>query len=865
MAIRRSSRLSGSSASRTPSLSLSASGSAEDAPSSASVSPQGVARLERCSNPRMAMLGRWVTDLAARQDAHAQGQLQRALAGLGWMFDHGVRHGGLEALDKLERLQQLFAEQGEVPLAMLDGITQAVQEHMRRALCEASQASAGPPQDHLANRWSHALADLLLNPDGTVDPVVQPVLQQLLASDDWSWLPCAHREDFKHQLEALVEHAELWDQLDLVSGTEPVHPSVQDMLARRGFAGEHTPRRVLAMHLLQTLFSAPWQIGVQNCWQVSANRQIHFAPLPLLGHLAVLLQTGALEFHGARGATDRVVPDPYPTVVMPMAMNAVADHPDFAPELLRSLDSVLPGVCDEQGWATRLQQHHQLALRDGARVCLRDLIDRVIAAELKLPLRYLAGAVAPKTATHQRRLARQQALSWRCLLHWEAQYVNPLASAWQSTESKYSSDWRLAMHTWQPIQRAVLQAMKALPLPEGCSAQWVDEQIKQHLWKAFKSCATLRMEDDPSFDSAKFRLFLRPEGERAGSRGTPVRSLRELVACLEYVARQAAAQAPAPERDQTEAWLSGLSAALHSPAFAAALPPQGPWLVEVGFIKRPDLGGQPDFQQHDHRLGGFFKRVTLSVGPDRFRFGAKPPSRLTRQPTWRSFVQLIERWQSLNTGLFAGFRLQDHLQDHAGVAVEAFNHRSKRGHAFTWTPDHRSVQGAWTGQLSAQDWIRENLKKPMQALMAQRLTAEQATDWLNRVLQQSHLNPGADTDTAALAAELLHMACPHGVPPAGCTRKRLLSALKQLSARPSNNPFLHRDPQRNGLELAVLNTLPHLPAAVYGHSNWPDSPRFMYLWSPWDGEVGHFTGSEMPLGPEHSEVRVHRRGDPFMW
>lgn len=688
-------------------MSSSASDRAQHPPPGTDAPPRGLARLAQCGNPRAAFLGRWITDLASRCDAGTQDKIQSTLSHLGWMLDHGVDYGGVDALENLERLQRLLSQADKVPLAMLQGIDEAMVEHVRRVLTQARREAQGPPYDLMANAWSLALAKMLLLPDGRFDVTVFSSVQKLVGSADLSWLPVEHGGDFLAQIQAFMKEPELGPTMDRLSNPQsPPAAAFQAVLARRHFPGERDPRRVLALHLLQTLLTAPLQEGVGYCWHVSKNRQIHFRPLKLLGYLEAFQCTGALPFRDKSGKTVGVPPDPYPAQVMEWATDHVSQErfEELLPQLVEALQASFPQARSDAYWADSLRKHCGAAHAPlgGKGIHIRSVLERVVAAQVKLPALYLDPATLPKSPKWADRLARQQAALAQCLLNWEAQHVNPLATAWQSTVSRHMLNTMLMARCWLPIERALRQSM-AQGAKGGLPAEF-DRQMAR-LRQTFMSCASLHLDhlDDP--DTTVFRVHLRPTGVTPEEgRGMPIRSVDELVVWLEYVAAQALKGQDDLDTDMAGAWMSQLSAALQGKPFRSAVEranepdpkrpstePTAAWLLNPGTsVYRGDLDSVPKRDLRPDHVHG--KRLAkhsfgFSVGPEEYRV-SNLHSRGRGHRARKSLVRLIGQWQALNQGMFPRFSLQQHLEFNHGVPVSALS-RSGSG---TSSPGRRSTR-----------------------------------------------------------------------------------------------------------------------------------------------------------------------------
>jgi len=841
-------------------------------------------RLERCTDQRMAPLGRRITELASRHSPVVQAKIQETLAHLAWLSDHGVLYAGQGAYEQLDKLWQRLIG-GDVPLDMCERWCAARKVHVHRVLGQASLQAKGPPEDVRANAWSLAFARLVLSPDGSCDLSVLDIVLGFAESNDLSWLPDnAHREDFLIQLQQMAKAGPLLgdtlDRMSLMSATHPVPASVQATLRLRDFPGENDARRVLALHLWQTLLTAPLQGKVGNCWHVSHDRALHFQPMELLHHLSTYLDTGRLEFNGRASEKDRVAPAPYPTMIMQLAMDRTswAEYEELKPELVLALQVALPGKRTDEEWRGLLDEHRTAVWNSCARgrVPIRVVLERLVASELGLPARYIDGVVLPIGVGHRKMLADYQKLSWTVLLAWEAQRVNPLATAWQSTVSKYAIEEMLMKRCWAPIELALWAALKEGKRPAGTDARWVKERMSQ-LKETFRSCATLHLDHDPSLPSGSFRLFVGSAGvDPSGGRGTPVRNVRELVALLEDVARQAPPVLAAHGGDKTKEWRSCVSLALQSPSFRAAVQgdsesvqedsPKCVWLAKSGFGRRGDLGAvvRQDGRYHDHvhNPDGSIVTFGFSAGPTQYRVASSLDWR-SDKPDERSLRHLLRKLKRLNGDLFPSFNLETYLDSAPGLVAWA---KTKKGvHGFVMKPNHPSVRGGWKpGSPSPRNFIRAQLKQPMQRLLEQQLTPDEASVWLKKVLAGSRLNRDADID--ALVAELLPSAIGGISPPAAYTLKSLVSTLDRLLARKKDNPFQSTDPQRNGLDVSILNELPgEVPWLVYAHTNWESCPHAAYGVNPRTGQIKHFIGTDLLRDDGKRRFQVHCFKSPYRW
>jgi hypothetical protein len=830
----------------------------------------------------MAPLGRRITELASRYTPEVQAQVQETLGHLASMSDHGVLYWGQDAYAHLDKLWQELIR-GDVSLHRCAGLYAAWKAHVHQVLSQASLRAKGPPDDMRANAWSLAFARLVLKPDGGCDLSVLNIVLGFAESKDLAWLPDnAHREDFLIQLQQIAKAgALLGDTVDRMSGTHPLHPSVQATLRLRDFPGENDARRVLALHLWQTLLTAPLQGNMGNCWHVSHDRALHFQPMELLHHLSIYMDCGMLEFNGRAGEKDHVVPAPYPTEIMQLAMKPVPPETFLAlePELVLALQMAMPERRSDVEWCNKLRARYnaEMASRQFDDVPVRAVLERVLAEELGLPVRHLRGVVLPKGEGPKKKLADHQKLSWTVLLAWEAQHVNPLATAWQATVSKYATDTLLMEKCWAPIEQALRGALNKGKRPAGTDDRWVTEQISR-LQEAFRDCATLYLDHVAGLFNGSFRLFVRSAGvDPSEGRGTPVRNVRELVALLKHVAQQAALASAAEGAAKSKEGLSCVLQALHSPVFMAAVQgqskpapgrsAQGVWLVSAGFGRRGDLGAvvpqEGRYYDHVHKAYGSRRDFWFSAGATHYLVASSIDWR-SGKSVERSLRHLLRKWKKLNTGLFGNFNLQTYLENHPGVVVGAED-RDHARHRFMWTPNDPSVKDAWQpGSPSPGKFIRARLKQPMQRVLEQQLTPDEARVWLKKVLAGSQLKWDAPIDS--LVIELLQSPVGDAALPVAYTLKDLVSALDRLLARKVNNPFQSTDPGRNGLDVSILNELPgEVPWLVYAHTNWDDRTHAAYGINARTGEITHVVGNNYLRDDGGRRFQAKRVESPFYW
>lgn len=848
----------------------------------------GLQRFQACRvSEQAAACAQEICELADDLGPEVQDAVQIGLERLAWMIDRRVR--GLDAPGDIEHELDTLKQGLSQPSASCDRLAhwdELMQSYVYNKLRYQSESAGNASGDVYAQQWNRTFADLFVGPGDRCVPTVLPILKQLLELKKWDWLPKAHRGDRVERLEQLLSDPSLLSHIDELAQTNPVNERALHFL-KLSCEPYHNLNYMLLKEVLNAFFTPRLQDrGMLNCWRVAVDRGLQAEePHLVLEHMREFLESGTLAYKKNRdGEIVHVVPDPYPEQAAKWAVQAydkwkgaTDGFVSAEPKLTKALQRALPGVRTDDAWKAKMKDKFIQLQKEapGGRVRIRDVLEHLLADHLKVPPFVLGNARVligdglseqpnDKWQAWKKGLEDHADLLRDALFAIETAESSSLAHVWQSSYSKVVIVQRLARQ-WLQIEKVLREgSSKPKPLPG------MEAHLKR-MRKQFFEGATLHPDfTDEDSGEVKFRLFVKVPG--APGRGMAIRNSTDLITWLDHYSTLAG---QADGNLQPRQCLARVKAVLCSNRFRAKLEGKGKaakplWLADVSMgyeDHRGDLLALPDLdgKRHQGKLNpvffGFYVRNELFVREHIYRVDA-PIGVANRWGRPRSpekcLIGLVHQVRSFGKK----HQPEDFRQRTAeakSLVYDAHFSDLENSHVATLRKEDPGFRALWASGSSAEKAIDSQLKRPMKAQLKAELDRQTARKWVDEVLHQCWLLPGADRQAAV--DEVLQRAQRHGKRAEAdpLSLKSLVWALQDYRSDRSS-VFADRKAARKELVIAVLNQWPGgAPMAVTGHNNYrsPEQCYEAYVADPFNWKrIVHVDGQYLPVGKNLNSFRA---------